>query len=85
MTETPIETRIKHMMVDRLFMKVAPDEIEDDKSLVDHYDVDSVSLLELVVGIEEEFGVTVEDEEFDVDHFQTVAALATFVRTKLDA
>ena len=46
------------------------------------YGVDSVSLLELVVGIEEEFGVSVEDDDFDVQHFDTVAALASFVREK---
>ena len=33
------------------------------KSLIDAYGVDSVSLLELVVGIEEEFGVEFEDEQ----------------------
>ena len=85
MAEHSIEDRIKDMMVERLFMRVAPEEIENDKSLIDHYDVDSVSLLELVVGVEEEFGVRVEDTEFDVNHFQTVSALAAFVRAKLEA
>ena len=79
-----IEDRLKRMIVDRLFMKIEPEEIEADKSLIDGYGVDSVSLLELVVGLEEEFGVTVKDEEFDVKHFETVSALADFVRGKLE-
>lgn len=77
-----VEDRLKTMIVDRLFLKLRPDEIEDGKSLIEHYGVDSVSLLELVVGLEEEFGVAVEDDEFDVAHFESVAALAQFVRDR---
>lgn len=81
MAET-IEDRIKKMMVDRLFLKVQPEDIEDDKSLIAHYDVDSLNLLELVVGVEEEFGIAVDDSEFKVSNFETVNALADFVRAK---
>ena len=77
-----VEDRLKTMMVDRLYMQVTPEDIENGKSLINEYGVDSVSLLELVVGIEEEFGVTVGDDEFDVAHFETVDALAHFVRSK---
>ena len=79
-----IEDRLKRMIVDRLFLKLAPEDIEEDKSLIETYGVDSVSLLELVVGIEEEFGVVIGDKEFRVDNFKTVAALAAFVRSKLE-
>jgi acyl carrier protein len=80
-----IEARLKTMIVERLFMKIEPGSIEDDKSLIQHYGVDSVSLLELIVGLEEAFGIRVEDQEFNVEHFQSVAALAAFVRGKLGA
>ena len=81
--EEKIEDRLKKMITERLFMKIAPEDIEEDKSLIDTYGVDSVSLLELVVGIEEEFGVAVDDEDFSVEHFETVSALADFVRGKI--
>ena len=80
-----IEERLKKMIVERLFMKIKPEEIEENKSLINDYGVDSVSLLELVVGIEEEFGIAVGDEDFSVKHFETVAALAEFVRGKMGA
>ena len=79
-----IEDRLKKMVVERLFMKIPPDQIEEDKSLIDAYGVDSVSLLELVVGLEEEFGIVIGDDEFNIKHFETITALAAFVRTKMD-
>jgi len=78
-----IEQRLKAMMVERLFMSVSPDEIEDGKSLVNDYGVDSLNLLELVVGVEEEFGIQVGDNEFRVANFESVRALAEFVRQRL--
>ena len=80
MAEERIEDRLKKMVVARLFMKISPDAIEEDKSLVDGYGVDSVSLLELVVGLEEEFGVVIGDDEFDLKNFESITALAAFVR-----
>ena len=85
MAEERIEDRLKRLIASRLFLKIAPDAIDDNKSLIDAYGVDSVSLLELVVGLEEEFGITIPDEEFNLKHFETVAALAAFVRSKRDA
>lgn len=85
MSDERIEDRLKRMMVSRLFLKIPPESIEEDKSLIETYGVDSVSLLELVVGVEEEFGIQIGDDDFRVKHFETVAALAAFVRGKLPA
>ena len=74
MADERIEDRLKRMVVQRLFLKIDPQAIEEDKSLIDTYGVDSVSLLEMVVGIEEEFGIAVGDEDFSVEHFQTIQA-----------
>ncbi len=82
MTEQSIEDRIRQMMVTRLFMRVAPEDIKTDESLIESYGIDSISLLELVVGVEEEFGVAIGDDEFDVKLFETVAALSAFVKSK---
>ncbi len=79
-----LTSRIKSMMVERLFMPIEPEDIENDKSLIAHYGVDSLNLLELVVGVEEEFGVRIGDTEFKVGNFETVDALAAFVADKLN-
>ena len=80
-----VEDRLKKMVVERWFLKLKPEEIDEAKSLIDGYGVDSVSLLELVVGIEEEFGVVIEDDEFDVRHFETIAALSEFIQVTREA
>ena len=85
MSDETLEARLKRLIVDRLFLQIPPSEIEDDKKLVQDYGVDSASLFELVVGLEEEFGIRIEDREFHLRHFESVSALARFVRAKLDA
>jgi acyl carrier protein len=47
--------------------------------------LDSVVVLQLVLAIEEEFGVTVEDEDIGPDNFGDLAALCAFVDAKLHA
>ncbi len=83
--DAAIEARLKEMIVERLFLKVQPEEIPADASLMDTYGVDSVSLLELVVGLEEAFGIRLEDGDFNVQNFATVAALRAFVKDRLPA
>ena len=78
-----MEDRLKKMIVERLYLKVAPESIKNDASLMTTYGVDSVSLLELVVGLEDEFDIEIDDDEFDVENFQTVAALRDFVTPRL--
>lgn len=83
MDNTAIENKLKEMIVERLFLSVAPADIVTDASLIDAYGVDSVCLLELVVGLEEAFGVVIEDGDFDVRNFISVAALRDFVKARL--
>ena len=78
-----VERKLKEMIVERLFLSVPAEQIETDASLVERYGVDSVSLLELVVGLEEAFGIVIEDSDFDVRNFISVAALRDFVRARL--
>ncbi len=82
MNAAAVETRLKTLIVERLFLKVAPEEIETEASLIDDYGIDSVSLLELVVGLEDEFGIEIEDGDFNVANFASVASLATFVAAR---
>ena len=83
MDNATIEAKLKQMIVERLFLQIPPSEIQTDASLIDTYGVDSVCLLELVVGLEEAFGVVIEDGDFDVRNFLSVAALRDFVKARM--
>lgn len=80
-----LKPRLKKMIVERLFLGIEPDTIADDAPLMDTYGIDSVSLFELVVGLEDEFGVVMEDVDFQIDTFRSVNSIADFVREKQDA
>lgn len=81
--DAEIRRKIKEMIVERLFLDVSPAEIGDEESLPEKYNVDSVNLFEIVVGLEEVFGITLADEELSVEAFSTVAKIAEVVARKL--
>ena len=78
-----IEDKLKEMIVERLFLSVTPDEIADDDPLMEKFEIDSVRLFEIVIGLEEVFDISLEDDEFSVERFETVKAIADLVREKL--
>ena len=82
MSEERIEQAIKGMLVERLFLQVQPDEIDDDDPLMETLGVDSIQILEIVVGLEETYGLSFQDDEFNIEVFRTVKSIADFVRRK---
>ncbi|WP_020521439.1 acyl carrier protein [Catelliglobosispora koreensis] len=56
---------------------VNPDDVSEEKSFTDDLDVDSLSMVEVVVAAEERFGVKIPDDE--VQNLRTVGDAADFV------
>ncbi len=56
---------------------INPDDVLDDKSFTDDLDVDSLSMVEVVVAAEEKFGVKIPDDE--VQNLKTVGDAVTFI------
>jgi len=77
-----IEDRVKTMIVDRLMLSAQPSELGDDDDLVSKWDVDSVRLMELVIGLEEVFGIQLGEDEFSIKKFRTVKNISEVVRAK---
>ncbi len=77
-----LEQQLKEMIVERCFLTICPEDIEDEAPLMESVGLDSVQILEVVVGLEEMFGVTFEDTDFDIANFSSVAAIARYVRQK---
>jgi acyl carrier protein len=77
-----LKLQLKKMIVERLFLNVAPEDIEDEENLMDEYNIDSVNLFEIIVGLEDEFEITLEEDDFNVETFSTVSNIAEFVERK---
>jgi acyl carrier protein len=77
-----LKDRIRNLIVERLFLEVAPETIGDADNLMETLGVDSVALFELVVGLEDEFGLNMEDTDFQIDSFRSVNSIAEFVESK---
>jgi acyl carrier protein len=78
-----VEDKLKIMVVDRLMLKAKPEDIGDEDDLIKKWEVDSVRLMEIVIGLEEVFGVQLGDDEFSIKKFRTVKNIAAVVREKL--
>jgi len=83
MTDEAITEKVRKMIVERLMMKVQPREIGIDDDLMKKWDADSVKIMEIVIGLEEVFGISVADEDFGKGNFLTVKAISAFVKRHL--
>jgi acyl carrier protein len=80
-----IENRIKQVIVDRLSLDVRAKDIgNEDQLFGGGLGLNSMATIEIIVGIEEEFGIQVADEDLRVELFDSVQAMADYVRGRLD-
>jgi acyl carrier protein len=79
-----LHKELKHFIVRRLRLEqIDPDGIEDDAPLVGGgLDLDSIDLLELVVGLEKEYGLKIADVSEGRRILTSVKSLAEFVAAK---
>ena len=65
------------------FLYTRPDmQLADDDRLLEKRIVDSMGMIELVTFLEDEFGVTLENDEITEENFATLGAIAQFVMGK---
>jgi len=73
---------LKELIIEITQHKISPADISDTANLFNDCGIDSTSVVDLVVGVEERFGVTIEDDELDVTLFESLSTLASFVDAK---
>jgi acyl carrier protein len=54
----------------------------DDDHLLEHGIIDSLGVLDLVAHLEQEFGISIGDDDLSPENFQSVSRLAAFVTAK---
>ncbi|HEV2104356.1 MAG TPA: acyl carrier protein [Candidatus Eisenbacteria bacterium] len=79
MTLSPTETAIRTFLVEDVFYDRDLKDLGPDDSLLARGLLDSLSILKTVTFCEEQFGITIPDEEVLPDHFESVRAIAALV------
>lgn len=79
-------TKVKSILRDTLSLGSRADRLTPDTPLIGGIpEFDSMAVVTIVTMIEEECGVTVEDDELSADVFATVGTLTQFIDKKLAA
>ncbi len=76
-----LEQRVSEIIVEQL--GVSRDDIEAESSFVDDLGADSLDVVELVMAMEEEFGVEIPEE--DSEKLQTFGDAIAYLKEKLEA
>ena len=71
--------KIKALIVEQ-FMINDPDTITMQTSFVDDLEADSLDIVELIMAVEEEFGVAIDDQ--DVDGVKTIGDVVNYIAEK---
>lgn len=75
MDHDEIFEKVKEVIVDQL--SVEEDDITEDASFVDDLGADSLDIVELVMALEEQFGVSIPDEQ--AEKIKTVGDAVSFI------
>ena len=78
----PLFDRLKRLIIDLLRLEdVTPDDIRDDEPLVGAgLSLDSLDMLELVVRLEKDFGITLRSSEESKEAMASLASLVAYIR-----
>jgi acyl carrier protein len=80
-TRETIET-LKKLVVEVTQAKIDPSNIRDSANLFNDCGLDSTSVVDLVITIEEKFGVSIDEDELVVTLFQDLSKLCSLIETR---
>ena len=78
-------SQLKELILEVTQMKITPEQIADNANLFNDCGLDSTSVVDLIVGIEQKFDIGIDDDELDVKLFQNLSVLAAFVEEKIES
>lgn len=79
----PIRAQIRRYILENFLFTDDEARLRDDASFLEEGIVDSTGVLELVMFVEETFGIEVPDEEILPENFDSVERLTRYVEAKL--
>lgn len=75
MSDKPIDQRVKDIIVEQLGVK--PDQVTPEAKFIEDLGADSLDTVELVMALEEEFGIEVPDEQ--AEKLQSVGDVIKYI------
>ncbi len=78
----PVEEKISRYIADNILFSKNGYPHSLDASFLENGIIDSMNVLELVMFVEENYGLKVADEDIVPDNFDSVALLAQYIRRK---
>jgi acyl carrier protein len=85
MTPQQIELQVRDFVIGQFLFDVEHKNLANNVSFLDTGIVDSTGILELVAYLEDNYGVTIEDEELVPENLDSVNNIVAFVSRKLEA
>lgn len=82
--KTNVNTDIRNFILKK-FPLARKQNVQDSDALLEKGMLDSQGVLEVVLFIEQEFGVIVEDDDLVSENFQTIERIAGYVQSKIGA
>ena len=77
-----LKIQIKQTIVRALNLEIAPEEIGDSDVLFGgEMGLNSMAMVELLVGIEDEFGFEISDEDLSAEVFKSVQTIEDYIRS----
>jgi acyl carrier protein len=79
-----IRERVRIVLAENVLKEINASEIGDDFPLIEYgVGIDSVARLELLVALEEEFGVKLDESEITPDFFDTVGTISEYISNRI--
>jgi acyl carrier protein len=80
-----VQDDIRHYIIDELGWSGDPAELTDDLDLIENQVLDSLSVVEFSVLLEQRYGVQVRATELVYEHFHSLRAIAAYVARRQPA
>ena len=77
-----LENLVRSYVLENFLFTDDGEQLQDEASFLEEGIVDSTGVLELVMFVEQTFGITVEDEEIVPENFDSLERLSRYVRLK---
>ena len=83
-TDTDTLSAVRDVLIEALELRQSPDALQPDPPLFGELpELDSFGVVALVAALEERFDITIDDDEFGAELFETLGTLTAFVDAKL--